>query len=419
VHHTSVFEKYESPWKVSLFLWKNPLLLYGAMVNLRESAEIYNDLGLALVPVAGKKPLKPWGNSVNFGQLLSLLGSKRATGIAVVLGERSNGLIARDFDDIGAYEDWALNYPEFAKVLPTVKTPRGFHVYVWTSDENVKTQNFADGELRAEKSIIVLPPSVNVNGESYKWLRDFSNGASLRFSVVDVGFDRVWHKHPSKPSEPSKSLKPSNAFLGKEEEWLAGFSLVETGDDLAEHFQPSARRQNHKAMLNMRRGLLALRKRYDWSDSKLTDVSRETFSKWYELNHFLDLVQEREDYMGEWEELCKSIATPLGESLVKIVWKESEDILPDEAMKSLKRKSLIRLSVFFKEMQRRVGKGVFYASQNQISEAMGRDPVQFQGVISRRIRDLREAGYIDRVSLGKGLRANRYRYLKGGSEEEP
>lgn len=93
-------------------------------------------------------------------------------GVAVILGDVSDGLIVRDFDDLDAYECWAAREPGLAATLPTVATPRpGRHVFCTTIVNEVYREfggsriiMHEDGELRAGNGYVILPPSVHPSG---------------------------------------------------------------------------------------------------------------------------------------------------------------------------------------------------------------------------------------------------------------
>jgi hypothetical protein len=88
--------------------------------------------------------------------------------IAVIVGAVSGGLTCRDFDRAESYAAWAKAHPDLAKLLPTVKTSKGYHVYFLASVEGAP--ELGDGELRGSRCYCMLPPSVHPDGPTYKWI---------------------------------------------------------------------------------------------------------------------------------------------------------------------------------------------------------------------------------------------------------
>ena len=106
--------------------------------------------------------------------------------IAVVLGEVSSDLVCRDFDAMAEYDLWVSEYPDLAKILPTVQTAKGMHVYFEASVEGIK--HIADGELRGKGGICLLPPSVHPDGQIYQWVNPLLNGNLLVIDPELAGF---------------------------------------------------------------------------------------------------------------------------------------------------------------------------------------------------------------------------------------
>ncbi len=141
--------------------------------HLRAEAISYCRRGWSVIPVVGKRARFPWKDrqkeAASEAYLLSCLRDRFSdiTGLAVVLGEVSGGLACRDFDDEDAYLAWARAHPRLARSLPTVRTPRGRHIYFRGPETFAK---FADGEYRADpKHFVVLPPSLHPSGATYIW----------------------------------------------------------------------------------------------------------------------------------------------------------------------------------------------------------------------------------------------------------
>jgi len=144
--------------------------------TLLDAARDYAQRGWAIVPMVFDKDKKRcpvrWKLYQNLQPTTKKLGEWFRNGnypaLAVVLGAVSGRLASRDFDDAKAYEQWADEFPELAKTLPTVRTGRGYHVYF--TAQVYKTVHFTDGELRGEKSLCCLPPSRHPAGKGYDWI---------------------------------------------------------------------------------------------------------------------------------------------------------------------------------------------------------------------------------------------------------
>src|SRR4051812_21655582 len=105
--------------------------------------------GWAVIPVRGKVAACDWHRyqtgRPSRKQRGGLFGLPGITGLAVILGEVSGGLRARDFDRAGSYQRWAADHPELALSLPTSRTHRGYHVY-FRAELHEGTTYLEDGE---------------------------------------------------------------------------------------------------------------------------------------------------------------------------------------------------------------------------------------------------------------------------------
>jgi hypothetical protein len=101
-------------------------------------------------------------------------------GLAVIFGAVSGGLVCRDFDEVAGYRRWERAHPDLARMLPTVETPRGRHVYFqalpeWHVFENLRPME--NGEYRGDSGhYCLLPPSQHPDGSHYKWLVPLPEG---------------------------------------------------------------------------------------------------------------------------------------------------------------------------------------------------------------------------------------------------
>lgn len=144
-----------------------------------DEAKRLASMGLSIIPLSGKRPVrglnwKPYQSiPADLPQVRDWFSLRDDLGIGIVLGKVSGNLVVRDFDTPEAYQAWASQYPQLANALPTVRTKRGWHIYVRIP--NAKTRNCRDGELRAENNYVVAPPSLHPSGCRYEWVRRFEN----------------------------------------------------------------------------------------------------------------------------------------------------------------------------------------------------------------------------------------------------
>ena len=103
------------------------------------------------IPYGMKKARIKWGKyqqtRPDEKQIRKWFGNGKYLSIAVIVGEVSGGLACRDFDTMAEYELWAKNYPELAKMLPTVQTSKGMHVYFEGHVDGIKHIPYADKPL--------------------------------------------------------------------------------------------------------------------------------------------------------------------------------------------------------------------------------------------------------------------------------
>src|SRR6516165_2731079 len=86
----------------------------------------------AVVPVRGERPRVAWKIPPPLDSVKQFFDDPGTTGLAVVLGEPSGGLVVRDFDKPEAFEGWKREHPDLARTLPIALTGRpggGHHVY--------------------------------------------------------------------------------------------------------------------------------------------------------------------------------------------------------------------------------------------------------------------------------------------------
>ena len=191
--------------------------------RLLSAANDYLARGWSVLPIASnKKPaIKTWkplqrerpdqSDFIEWFKPTAFGGS--VVGLGIILGDVSGGLVVRDFDEPGSYEAWKAQFPEFAATLPTVQTGRGHHVYARVP--GCKTRKLGDGELRAEGSYVVAPPSMHASGAEYSWIVPLTNGEipiveeGLFLGAVDTGRlkspSAIWRESLESPGDSCRS----------------------------------------------------------------------------------------------------------------------------------------------------------------------------------------------------------------------
>ena len=154
------------------------------MNSLADALRYLNEYGWRVVPILPrtKRPPKRFPLSRYFERPATETEIRRWFGsgpssMAVCLGDVSDGLTCRDFDNEPSYERWKTEHPRLAAVLPTARTARGSHVY-FTSDRGDfggrRIITGHDGELK-RGGYTLLPRSIHPTGKCYEWLADFED----------------------------------------------------------------------------------------------------------------------------------------------------------------------------------------------------------------------------------------------------
>jgi hypothetical protein len=164
------------------------------------AALAYRRRGWSIIPIAAGTKVPPkrfsWkqyqARQPTERELRDWFADRDDLGLAVLFGEASGGLVCRDFDDVKGYERWKRAYPDLARVLPTVATARGRHVYFrvqssWHVFRDLRPEE--NGEFRGDSGhYCLLPPSRHPDGPEYRWLVPLPKDDLLLIeAVVDAG----------------------------------------------------------------------------------------------------------------------------------------------------------------------------------------------------------------------------------------
>jgi len=183
-----------------------------------QEALTFRGWGWSVIPIGwDKKPTGRWKvcqwrrmTDKELGRAFA--GRTNVTGLAVVLGRVSGGLACRDFDTVPSYHRWAVEYPTLAATLPTVRTARGYHVYLRAPWERFR--KYPDGEYRG-KGYVILPPSIHPFGHVYEWVRPVWPSDFRFLNPVEAGLLTEVTRSPAdgagvRPEPSEKTLSASD-----------------------------------------------------------------------------------------------------------------------------------------------------------------------------------------------------------------
>lgn len=332
------------------------------------------------------------------------------TGLAVILGAVSGGMYGRDFDVLESYHRWAAQYPGLARMLPTVATARGRHVYAYHAGE-VTTIGFEDGELRGAKHYIVLPPSLHPTGKRYAWVvLPRRPCPEVTIAPDAAGLSRSWLSDDT-PRE-QRDRESENPRVGESESRRArggggGTSL--TLVDVIQESLPKNFHQNHDRLFNLARGVRALEKTEGrvWN---LRELEERVFAPWYEQNRHLNPEQTRAQYLSEFLMGYDLVRHPLGEGMLEATWAQSATCELPAVARKFASPHLRRVVAWCLLLQRAAGNEPFFLSVRSVQGKLGLGKPQRASAILRRLVD---AGILTEVEKGgpSTNRATRFRYL--------
>lgn len=159
--------------------------------NLLDTVLDYHRRGWCIIPVITRAKQttirwKKFQEEISSTEQLKSWFREKRYSPAVILGPVSSGLVCRDFDIMESFQRWQETYPDLAKILPTVKTARGAHVYFhsdWTGFHNLD-----DGELRGDsKHYCLVPPAIHPEGSRYDWIIPLPAGDLPRINPFEHG----------------------------------------------------------------------------------------------------------------------------------------------------------------------------------------------------------------------------------------
>jgi len=315
--------------------------------------------------------------------------------IAVVLGPVSGGLACRDFDTMAEYELWAKNHPELARLLPTVKTGKGMHVYFKGAVQGIRRVH--NGELRGAGGYCLLPPSVHPSGTMYEWLNLPLNGNLLELDPQLAGF----RQNVTEQTEQTEKTEQSEQI-----EAIVGESAIERviAETLPREFGT-----RNRCVFEFARAIKSLPQ---FADAEPTEL-RELVKMWHE--RALPTMRTKEfeetwiDFLKAWPIIKYAKGQePMTQIFEKAIQLDPPSIAVEKYPGNSK---LTILTSLCRELQRAAGENPFFLSARTAGRLLNVSPMQ----ASRWFFLLQSDGILKLVSKGgtaeTARQASRYRYI--------
>jgi hypothetical protein len=334
---------------------ENPLL---------KQALNYYRLGWAIIPV----PYKSKKATIRWKQYqlvrpdveqLEKWFSRGNANIAVICGEVSSGLACRDFDNMDEYNRWVKKYPDLAKILPTVKTSKGMHVYFEGYIKGIK--QVAKGELRGSGGYCLLPPSIHPDGTNYEWYNPLFNGNLLVIDSELAGFTADGTEH----TEKIEHTEQSEAIEGVD---IVKKMILET--------LPKNYGTRNRQVFEFERALKSLPQFSDpdIDPKSLRDIAKQ-WHKWALPNIRTKEFEETWiDFLKGWDR----VKYPKGKEPMATIFEQAIKLKPPETIARLypDNKKLLTLASVCRELQRAADKEPFFLSVRTAAGYLGISPVQ-------------------------------------------
>lgn len=279
--------------------------------------------------------------------------------LVVILGPVSGNVCCRDFDDALAYPRWAKKHPELAKVLPTAKTGRGFHVYFVC--QLTKTLHLPDGELRAGRgALCVLPPSKHSSGARYEWIVPLPNGALPKLDASEV--EKLASPMPHKQAEASASKhKQSQASRGKKKS-MGGSDEVDLAIEATLPDRPGVRNQ---LIFQLARALKGIPQLAELEASEVCPIVEEWHRRALPYINTKELEETLFDFVYAWPRIAMPFRPNLVEETMQAARANPMENLPYPGQ------GIRDLAAFCRELQGMWGDAPFYLSAHVAGRVLG------------------------------------------------
>lgn len=346
-------------------------------------------------------------------------------GIGIVLGEVSQGLVVRDFDQLDAYHAWAKRQPELAQTLPTVETARGRHVYALGDIGAVKARFKSsivvldDGELRAG-GLVVAPPSIHPSGALYRWQTPLT-GLPPLLDVVAAGFvpcnienrEDLEHREDRGNRDAETTEIPKIQRTSVVDVFVSAFKVNDFAPETLEAIRGAVRRtvpagkgQRHRLVFELCRELKAIPAIADAEPLQLTNVLKAWWERAREHS-----PTPWEEHLADFLEGWGRVKFPRGAEPMALIFQRATEADLPEVAQQFEQQPLRLLVALCRELQRATKDGPFYLSSRTAGRLLGVDHTTAHRWLiflkNLSILELTEAG----SQNPKDRKASRYRYL--------
>ena len=131
---------------------------------IKQAIEHAQSQGWSIIPLKGygedaKRPAPSLGTWSQYQQTAATESEIKQwlasgmTAYGVIMGECSDNLVSIDFDMLGIYQQFCIEFPVIAQSY-TVKTRKGYHIYL-KSSQKITTTRFAGGDIIGAGSYVV------------------------------------------------------------------------------------------------------------------------------------------------------------------------------------------------------------------------------------------------------------------------
>jgi hypothetical protein len=288
--------------------------------------------------------------------LHSLFAASRITGLAVICGPVSGGVVVRDFDEMAGYDRWAAAHPKYSGSLPTVATARGRHVYFrgpvgYFDFRDLGQYEYGDGEYRGDgRHYACLPPSIHPDGPEYKWLIQLPAGNLPEIDPVKAGLlppevlarwktgnrssntagtaTSVPHSNTQQPQQPQHP-QPTQADASRRRQ-LPAFAGSGRFDPRVQaaiaRTLPSQTGRRNRKVFDLARELMAIPELAGAEPAQLRPIVKE----WHERGLAANTIKTK-DFARTWTDFITSwgrIEHPAGQGTIEAAFGEAASLPP-------------------------------------------------------------------------------------------